>query len=112
MSWYKKITAKFVYNNPLVKYMLHENDEYITLENVVVDSESRNQGLGTDFMNALKEYSNVTNKPLYLTPSADLGGNVNKLTRWYKNLGFKNKPKSDFIMQKMKYEPNGDKNGV
>ena len=86
----------FTYEHPNVKFLITEDDQYITLQTVVIDEEARGSGIGTDFMNKLKEYAFSVGKELYLTPSSDLGSNKNKLTNWYKKLKFKNKPKSDY----------------
>jgi len=113
MSWYKKILAKFSYSDHRVRYSVVENNDYIILYNIVVDPDSRGQNIGTDFMNALKSYADSVNKAVYLNPESNSTRKTNKLTKWYEGLGFKNKPKTDFtVMEKLKYEPKGEIDGV
>jgi GNAT superfamily N-acetyltransferase len=88
--------TNFKYEHPNVNFFITEDDHYITLQKIIIDNEYRGSGIGTDFMNKLKEYAVSVNKELYLSPSSDFGGRKNKLTNWYKKLQFKNKPKNDF----------------
>lgn len=67
---------------------IYENPDYIVLSRIIVPKEERNKGLGTSVMSELIDYANINKKDIFLTPSADFGGNKNKLIQFYKNLGF------------------------
>lgn len=81
---------------PQINFYVYENSKRLILSQIIVPKELRNQGLGSSFMKDLIDYSYKTKKPIYLTPSKDFGGKITKLRKFYKNLGFKNKPTSDY----------------
>ena len=66
-----------------------ENKGIITLSKILVPKESRNQGFGTKAMQILVDYADETGQTIVLTPSADFGGNKNRLVDFYKRLGLK-----------------------
>lgn len=73
---------------PIEKLWVKETTYGILIKAIVVKQDQREQGVGTDVMNALIEYSDLVQKPIALTPSKQYGGTVNRLIDWYKGLGF------------------------
>lgn len=69
---------------------IYEYDDYIELKKIVVPKDRRGEGIGSDVMQELIEYCRENDKDLFVTPSSAFGGNVNKLTKFYKSFGFKN----------------------
>ena len=80
----KTLEAKF----PNVSLSISENPKSLDLSKIVVPKELRGQGIGTNVMNDLIQYADETGKKINLTPSADFGGNVNRLKSFYKDFGF------------------------
>lgn len=71
---------------------LSEKDGVITLHDIIVPKKSRNQGVGTRFMEALTKYADQNNKTIVLTAAGDFGGSRAGQERFYKRQGFvKNK---------------------
>ncbi|EPJ6356667.1 GNAT family N-acetyltransferase, partial [Acinetobacter baumannii] len=60
----------------------------LSLHKIVVPEAMRNQGTGTKAMQDIINYADSQNKTIALTPSSDFGGNKNRLTGFYKKLGF------------------------
>lgn len=69
---------------------IYEYDNYIELKKIVVPKDKRGEGIGSDVIQELIEYCRENDKDLFVTPSSAFGGNVNKLTKFYKSFGFKN----------------------
>jgi len=69
---------------------IYEYDDYIELKKIVVPKDKRGEGIGSDVIQELIEYCRENDKDLFVTPSSAFGGNVNKLTKFYKSFGFKN----------------------
>ena len=69
---------------------IYEYDDYIELKKIVVPKDRRGEGIGSDVMQELIEYCRENDEDLFVTPSSAFGGNVNKLTKFYKSFGFKN----------------------
>lgn len=65
-----------------------EHDGVITLSKIVVPKESRNNGQGTNAMQALVDYADRTGQHVALSPSADFGGSKKRLADFYKRFGF------------------------
>ncbi|WP_151817260.1 GNAT family N-acetyltransferase [Acinetobacter oleivorans] len=83
-----------------------------SLHKIVVPESVRNQGTGTKAMQDILEYADSQNKTIALTPSSDFGGNKNRLTNFYKKLGFvenKGRNKDYEISESMYRSPNGRK---
>lgn len=82
-----------------------ENKGIITLSKILVPKESRDQGFGTKAMQILVDYADETGQTIVLTPSADFGGNKNRLVDFYKRFGFvQNKGRSkDFGITQTMY---------
>ncbi len=60
----------------------------ITLGRIIVPSSGRNQGMGTSAMEDVIAEADRIGYKVILTPSADFGGNVAKLKKFYKRFGF------------------------
>lgn len=71
-----------------VSSWVSETPNAVVVNKVVVPEAMRGQGVGTRFMRDVIEYADAVGKPVALTPSADFGGNVRRLTNWYQSLGF------------------------
>ncbi|MBC6804583.1 GNAT family N-acetyltransferase [Acinetobacter baumannii] len=84
----------------------------LSLHKIVVPEAMRNQGTGTKAMQDIIKYADSQNKTIALTPSSDFGGNKNRLTGFYKKLGFvenKGRNKDYEISESMYRSPNGRK---
>lgn len=68
---------------------IYENKTSIILSKIIINSEFRREGIGSNIMNDLLNYADSNNKIIALTPSSDFGGNKNKLIQFYKKFGFK-----------------------
>lgn len=91
-----------------LKLDLEESQNKIILSRIVVPKNQRNQGIGTNVLNELVNYSDSVGKTLSLTPSDDFGGNKTKLKEFYKRFGFvenKGKNKNYEISESMYREP-------
>jgi len=99
----KTLEAKF----PNVSLSIGENPKSLDLSKIVVPKEMRGQGIGSSVMNDLTQYADETGKQINLTPSADFGGNVNRLKSFYKDFGFvENKGKNkDFTTRETMIRP-------
>lgn len=79
--------------NKYEKYLdgldLYEDKNSIKLSKIVINPESRNEGVGSELMLDLINYADKFSKIITLTPSSDFGGNKNKLIQFYKKFGFK-----------------------
>lgn len=71
-----------------VKHSLLESGDAITVSQIVVPEGARGSGVGTKAMQELLAYADAAGKHVFLTPSADFGGNKKRLTAFYKRLGF------------------------
>lgn len=63
-------------------------DNTLYLGKMVVPKEQRNQGIGTQVMNDLVKQADDIGATVTLSPSADFGGNKEKLKEFYKRFGF------------------------
>jgi len=70
-----------------VDVFVTENGKVIELHSLRVKPEFQNQGIGTDILNILKEYSKACGKPIVLTAEADYR-KKGKLKEFYKNRDF------------------------
>jgi len=71
-----------------IKSAIRESEGAITLNKVITPESARGKGLGTKFMKGLIGRADQSGKRIELTPSADFGGNKNRLVKFYKGLGF------------------------
>jgi len=91
-----------------VKNDVYERGGKITLSKIIVPKDARNSGIGTQYMQDLMSYADSTGKRVELSPSADFGGNKNKLKEFYSRFGFienKGKNKDFGTMESMYREP-------
>ena len=81
------------------------DSKHIELAKIVVPKHLRGSGVGTKILMEIIKYADSSNKIITLTPSADFGGNVSKLKKWYKSLGFvENKGKNkDYEISDLMY---------
>jgi GNAT superfamily N-acetyltransferase len=66
---------------------LFEHNDTISINNMVVKKEYRNQGIGTQILNDVIAYADEKGKTITLTPTTEYG-TQNKLKKWYKANGF------------------------
>ena len=90
------------------KYLIlseHEKTNTISINNMVVKEELRNQGIGQSILNDVIEYANKNNKVITLTPTTEFN-TQNRLKKWYKANGFvENKGKNtDFLISDTMYK--------
>ena len=90
---------------------IDEYDNKIKLEKIHVPKEMRNQGIGTEIITALKEYSQRVNKPIALNPESEKG-KKGALQRFYERNEFINNTGrrkdfdlSDTFSRTMYYKP-------
>lgn len=77
------------YGDYLVGLDIYETATSLILSRIVLNKESRNSGIGTQIMTDLINYADKNKQIIALTPSADFGGNKNRLIQFYKKFGFK-----------------------
>lgn len=85
-----------------------EKNGVITLSQIIVPKDKRESGLGTSALRSLVEYADRTGQRIALSPSADFGGNKNRLIKFYKKFGFvenKGRNKDFAISETMIREP-------
>ena len=85
--------------------ILSESENSISINNMVVKKELRNQGIGQKILNDIIEYANKNNKTITLTPTTEFN-TQNRLKKWYKANGFvENKGKNtDFLISDTMYK--------
>ena len=107
---------KTKYKNQTDQLNIFENkDNTISINNLIVKENLRNQGIGQNILNDIIDYADKNNKVITLTPTSEYL-TKNRLTDWYKRNGFvENKGKnSDFSISDTMYrlpKDNAD-NGV
>lgn len=96
-----------------IKFDVSEGNGVISVGRIFVPDRLREQGIGTDIMQRLMDYADKTGQRIALTPSSDFGGNLKRLQKFYKGLGFKpNKDKAidHSVSETMIREPKEAKN--
>lgn len=85
--------------------ILNENENAISINNMVVKKELRNGGIGQNILNDIIKYANENNKVITLTPTTEFN-TQNKLKKWYKENGFvENKGRNtDFTISDTMYK--------
>jgi len=71
-----------------VTHSIGEKDGLITLSKIEVPEGERGTGKGTAAMQAITDYADRTGQHVALSPSADFGGNKQRLVAFYKRFGF------------------------
>lgn len=74
---------------PGTKLRLRERDGTVTLDRIEVPKSQRNQGAGSAIMRRVTDYADATQQRIALSPSSDFGGNKTRLTRFYRQFGFR-----------------------
>lgn len=96
---------KTKYKNQTDQLNIFENkDNTISINNLIVKENLRNQGIGQNILNDIIDYADKNNKVITLTPTSEYL-TKNRLTDWYKRNGFvENKGKnSDFSISDTMY---------
>ena len=92
-----------------IKNWITEKDGNITLHEIALEKGKRGQGIGSESMQELIDYADLTGQRILLTPSTAYGGtSVKRLEKFYKRFGFKSNKgrKKDFrFKDTMKREP-------
>ena len=65
----------------------YETDRKVELKEIKVPPEQRNQGLGGQIIEAIKDYARRVGKPVVLSPQPEFG-KKKALDRFYRNHGF------------------------
>jgi GNAT superfamily N-acetyltransferase len=107
---YEKLVTDFMYEleekYPVTLFMYYSKfGKVIILSQIVINDDSRNQGIGTQVMQEICDFADENNLSIGLTPSPDFGGNVIRLKKFYKNFGFE-KYKGYRFKQSMIRKPN------
>ena len=76
------------YGDIIEQLWIYEKPEVIKISAIIVDPKKREIGYGTKIMKDIIEYADKNDQTIILTPSSDYGGNKNRLTKFYKKLGF------------------------
>ena len=79
----------FLNKYPEIVLRINEYDNKIKLEKIFIPKELRGQGIGTEIITALKEYSQKVGKPIVLNPEPEKG-KKGALQRFYKRNEFVN----------------------
>lgn len=84
--------------------VLSENDQFVTINNMVVKKEKRKSGIGQSILNDIVSYADEVGKTITLTPTSEFG-TKEKLKKWYKANGFvENKGRNiDFLIRDTMY---------
>lgn len=99
-----EIKEKYNLKELTISKTLNDNDDYITLNKIIVNS--KGSGNGTIFMKDLCKWADMYGKIICLTPSDSFGASsITRLKKFYKKFGFiENKgQKSDFNIKETMY---------
>ena len=77
----------FVNKYPEIILRITEFENKIKLDKIFIPKEMRGMGIGTEIINALKEYSQRANKPIVLNPEPEKG-KKGALQRFYERNEF------------------------
>lgn len=77
----------FSNKHPEISLRINEYENKIKLDKIYIPKELRGQGIGTEIITALKEYSQKVNKPIVLNPEPEKG-KKGALQRFYKRNEF------------------------
>jgi GNAT superfamily N-acetyltransferase len=119
--WYKfaqsqddiqKLVDFFLEKYPGLVLRINEYENKIKLDKISVPVALRNQGIGTEIINVLKEYSQRVGKPIVLNPEPEKG-KKGALQRFYERNEFvdnagrkKDYDLTDTFSRTMYYKPN------
>ena len=84
----------------------NKKERYLYLDKIIIDKEQRGLGFASAAVKLLIKYADNHNKIITLTPDNVWGSSKEKLTQWYKSLGFvMNKGRNkDFQTQQLMYK--------
>lgn len=71
-----------------IKVWGNETDTEIYISQLVVPKDSRNEGKGSEVMEAIIKHADSVGKTITLSPSNDFGGTKSRLINFYKRFGF------------------------
>lgn len=96
-KWKSAGVDNFVFHN--------KNANQISLSSLIVPKHKQRQGIGSQYMNDLKNYADKHGAQIALTPSTDFGGSKTGLIKFYKSHGFvENKGRNkDFTISNTMY---------
>lgn len=66
----------------------YEYKDHIVISRIVVPKSKRNEGIGTEVIEAIIEYAEEQGKDVFVTPTGDFGGSTSRLAKFYKRFGF------------------------
>lgn len=85
---------EYIYKDEYVEFrenlqaLIQEKEHEIYIAKIIVAEGYRCKGIGTKYILELIEYAKKYNKRLTLIPSSAYGGNLRRLKKFYKKLGF------------------------
>jgi len=93
------------WDNLGIQHGLSERSNEIEPGVIKVPKEERNQGIGNKAMSILIDYADKVGKRIVVSPTNEFGSNKQRLTNWYKKLGFvENKGRNkDYTTRKTMY---------
>jgi hypothetical protein len=93
------------WDNLGIQHGLSERSNEIEPGVIKVPKEDRNQGIGNKAMSILIDYADQVGKRIVVSPTNEFGSNKQRLTNWYKKLGFvENKGRNkDYTTRKTMY---------
>jgi hypothetical protein len=93
------------WDNLGIQHGLSERSNEIEPGVIKVPKENRNQGIGNKAMSILIDYADQVGKRIVVSPTNEFGSNKQRLTNWYKKLGFvENKGRNkDYTTRKTMY---------
>lgn len=71
-----------------VDLIVEEYSDYVYLSSIVVRDNQRNEGHGTKALEEVIKYAETVRKPLLAFVTSELGGQLDRLTKWYTKFGF------------------------
>lgn len=66
----------------------YEYKDHIVISRIVVPKSKRNEGIGTEVIEAIIDYADEQSKDVFVTPTGDFGGSTSRLAKFYKRFGF------------------------
>jgi len=73
---------------PEVRLVMQEFNSYCIMQVMLIQEKRRGQGEAKAFMKELIQTANKQEKDIYLSASDVYGGDISKLKKFYKSLGF------------------------
>ena len=76
------------YGNKLDSIFIFEDPTSIELNQIIINKNNRNEGIGSEILQDVVNYSDRENKIVTLTPADDYGSSLSRLKKFYKRFGF------------------------